>query len=66
MSSTKQTMATPTAGQSSGISKNFFILTIAIVAVISFVAGTRGSEILGAVAPALGLKIETGTLDLSR
>lgn len=65
MSSTKQTMATPTAGQSSGISKNFFILTIAIVAVISFVAGTRGSEILGAIAPALGLKIETGTLDLS-
>ncbi len=31
---------------------------------ISFVAGTRGSEIMGAIAPVLGFKVETGTLDL--
>jgi carboxyl-terminal processing protease len=48
-----------------GISKNIYILSIAVVAVISFVAGTRGNEIVGAVAPALGFKVETGTLDLS-
>lgn len=57
-------MATPTT-RPAGVSKNMYIITIAIVAVISFVAGTRGSEIVGAVAPALGFKVETGTLDLS-
>jgi carboxyl-terminal processing protease len=57
-------MATPVA-QPTGISKNVYILTIAVVAVIGFVAGTRGNEILGAIAPALGFKVETGTLDLS-
>lgn len=64
VSSNKKSMATPLV-QSAGISKNVYILTIAVVAVISFVAGTRGSEILGTIAPALGLKVETGTLDLS-
>jgi carboxyl-terminal processing protease len=57
-------MAAPLA-QPTGISKNVYILTIAVVAVVSFVAGTRGSEILGAVAPVLGFKVETSTLDLS-
>jgi carboxyl-terminal processing protease len=42
-----------------------YILTIAVVAVISFVAGTRGNEILGTIAPVLGFKVETGTLDLA-
>jgi carboxyl-terminal processing protease len=60
----KKSMATPVA-QPTGISKNVYILTIAVVAVIGFVAGTRGNEILGAIAPALGFKVETGTLDLS-
>jgi len=57
-------MATATSSKS-GISKNVFFLTIAVVAVIGFVAGTRGNELLGAVAPALGFKVETETLDLS-
>lgn len=48
-----------------GISRNVYFLTIAVVAVIGFVAGTRGNEILGAIAPVLGFKVETGTLDLS-
>lgn len=64
MSSNKKSMATPLV-QPAGISKNVYILTIAVVAVISFVAGTRGNEILGTIAPVLGLKVETGTLDLS-
>lgn len=57
-------MATP-IGRPTGISKNVYFLTIAIVAVIGFVAGTRGNEILGVVAPALGFKVEASTLDLS-
>lgn len=64
MSSNNQSMATPLA-RPTGVSKNVFFMTIALVAVISFVAGTRGNEILGAVAPALGFKVETGTLDLA-
>lgn len=65
MSSNKKSMATPVAAQSMGVSKNIYVLTIAIVAVISFVAGTRGNEILGTIAPVLGFKVETGTLDLA-
>jgi carboxyl-terminal processing protease len=57
-------MATPLE-RPTGISKNVYILTIAVVAVIWFVVGTRGNEILGVVGPALGFKVETGTLDLS-
>jgi carboxyl-terminal processing protease len=48
-----------------GISKNSYFLTIAIVAVVGFVAGTRSNELLGAIGPVLGLKVETSTLDLS-
>lgn len=51
--------------KNNGPSKNTFFMTIAIVAIVSFIAGTRGNEILGAVAPVLGIKVETGTLDLS-
>jgi carboxyl-terminal processing protease len=58
-------MATPLAPQSNGVSKKVYFLTIAIVAVIGFAAGTRGTEIIGVVAPALGFKVATGTIDLS-
>jgi carboxyl-terminal processing protease len=51
--------------QSNGVSKNMYLLTIAVVTVIAFVAGTRSNDIVGAVAPVLGIKVETGTLDLS-
>ena len=47
------------------ISKGKFFLTIAIVAIIGFVVGTRSNEILGAVAPIFGFKVETSSLDLS-
>lgn len=65
MSSNQQSMATPHTRATNGVSKNIYFLTIAVVAVISFVAGTRGNEILGAIAPVLGFKVETGTLDLA-
>src|ERR1700757_3294910 len=32
---------------------------------IGYAAGTRNDQIVGAVAPVLGFKVETGTLDLS-
>lgn len=48
-----------------GISKNLYIFTIAATMVIGFVAGTRSNELLGAIAPVFGFKVETGTLDLS-
>lgn len=64
MSSSNHSMAAPTA-QPKGISRNVYFLTIAIVAVVGFVAGTRGNEILGAIAPVLGLKVETSTLNLA-
>jgi carboxyl-terminal processing protease len=47
------------------ISRNTFFLTVVIVAVIGFVAGTRSNDLLGAIAPVLGLKVETSTVDLS-
>lgn len=64
MSDHKQSMAAPKDSQN-GISKNTFFLTIALVAIVGFIAGTRGNELLGAVAPSLGFKVNTSTLDLS-
>lgn len=65
MSTNQQSMATPQPSQPNGVSKKVYFLTIAIVAVIGFAIGTRGNQILGAVAPALGFKVATGTIDLS-
>lgn len=47
-----------------GISKNIFFLTIALTMLIGFVAGTRSNELLALVAPVVGIKVETGTLEL--
>jgi carboxyl-terminal processing protease len=48
-----------------GVSKNVFFLTIALVAAIGFIGGTRSNELLGAIGPVFGFKVETGTLDLA-
>jgi carboxyl-terminal processing protease len=48
-----------------GITKNIYFLTIAVTAVIGFVAGTRSGDIISAIAPVFGFKVVTGTLDLS-
>lgn len=48
-----------------GISRNVYFLTIAVVAVVGFIAGTRGNEIMGIIAPVFGFKVETGHLDLA-
>ena len=51
--------------QKRGITKSFLFLAIAITALISFVAGTRGQEILAAAGSVFGIEVQTGTLDLS-
>lgn len=52
-------------GKRPGISKNIFMLSIAVTAVIAFVVGTRSNEVLGTIAPIFGVKVATGTIDLS-
>lgn len=46
------------------ISKNFLFLSLTLAVVMGFVAGTRSNELLGAVAPLVGIKLETSTLNL--
>lgn len=57
-------MAVEKTAQSQGISKKVYFLTIVIVIMVGFVAGTRSHDLLGAIAPVLGMKVETGTLEL--
>lgn len=64
MADSQNSMVKPVKNQA-GISKSVYFLTIAVVAVVGFVAGTRSNELLAAIAPVLGFKIETGTLNLS-
>lgn len=47
------------------LSKNSLLLIVAATAIIGFVAGTRSNDILAAVGPVFGIKVHTGTLDLS-
>lgn len=60
----KRSMAEPPRLQSN-LSKSTLYTIIALVAVVSYVAGTRHQDILAAVGPALGMKVASGTLDLS-
>jgi carboxyl-terminal processing protease len=57
-------MATPKV-RPNVVTKQIYFLSIGLVAVVGFIAGTRSNEIFGSVAPLLGIKVETGTLDLS-
>lgn len=45
------------------ISMSTFIASIALMAVVAFIVGTRSNQIYAAVAPVLGLKAASGTLD---
>ncbi len=42
-----------------------FVLILALATVIGYAGGTKNDQIIGAVAPVLGFKVETGTLDLA-
>lgn len=46
-------------------SRSGLVLTGLIIAIVSFVAGTRSDMIVGTLAPLVGLRAETGTLNLS-
>jgi len=48
-----------------GISSSVFVLTIAIIAVVGFIAGTRQHEITAALGPVLGYKVAAGEIDTS-
>lgn len=63
MADVQNSMATPVKNDA-GISKSVFFLTIAIVLVVGFVAGTRSNQIMAVVGPVFGLKIETSKLML--
>lgn len=52
-------------GPRGGVSKNVFFLTIAVVAAIGFVAGTRQHEMYSAVGSLFGVTISSDTLDTS-
>lgn len=41
------------------------VLIIALASFVGYAAGTRNDQIVGAIAPAFGIKVETGSLDLS-
>lgn len=46
------------------VSKNTFILSMAFVALVAFVAGTRSSQLYASVAPLFGIKASADTLDM--
>ncbi|MDB5165413.1 MAG: putative carboxyl-terminal protease [Candidatus Saccharibacteria bacterium] len=48
------------------ISKSLLFLSITLAIVVGFVAGTRSNELLGAIAPLVGIKVATGTINLDR
>lgn len=64
MADSQNSMVEPVKAQV-GISKSVYFLTVAVVAVVGFVAGTRSNELLAAVAPVFGLKVDTSTLELA-
>lgn len=56
---------TETQSVDRGISKTTLFVAIALTAIVGFVGGTRSDEIIGAIGPVLGMKVETGKLDLA-
>ena len=45
------------------VTRSTFFATVALVAVVAFIGGTRSQQIYAAVAPVLGIKAASGTLD---
>lgn len=64
MSANKKSMAEPIKRKKE-ISKQLVFLLVALALVVGFIGGTRSSELLGRLAPILGMQVETGSLDLS-
>lgn len=56
--------ASPVQKRRAGIGKSTFFLTVAFVAVVGFVAGTRSNDIYAAIGPMFGIKVASGDIDL--
>lgn len=55
----------PVLAPSRSISRKTFLAVMALVAVVSFIIGTRSLDISAAVGPLFGIKVSSDTLDLS-
>lgn len=64
MTQKQASMAEPVK-QQTGISRNIFLLTIALVAVVGFVAGTRQNEVYSAIGSVFGVRVATDSIDTS-
>lgn len=51
-------------GKNSSKNRSGVLIICLIVAIVSFVAGTRSNQIIGAIAPVLGLRVSTESLEL--
>jgi carboxyl-terminal processing protease len=51
--------------ESTRVSRTVYFFSIAIIAVVGFVLGTRSNDLLATVGPIFGFKITSSTLDLS-
>lgn len=51
------------AKRARGISKNTFVLALALMALVGFVAGTRADQLYAAIAPIFGIRASADTLD---
>lgn len=60
-----QTQPTPGGRVQRGISGNIFLLSLIIVGLLGYVAGTRSDQIMAAIGPSLGIKVVGEKLDLS-
>lgn len=49
----------------SGVSKNMFFVSIALVALVGFIAGTRSDQLYAAIAPVFGVKASADSLDVA-
>lgn len=48
-----------------GISLSTFLFVIAVVAIVSFVGGTRSEQFMAQIGGVFGMRVETGSIDLS-
>ncbi len=51
------------AKRARGISKNTFVLALALMTLVGFVAGTRADQLYAAIAPIFGIRASADTLD---
>lgn len=58
-------MTTPETEKKWSFAPGTFVLIVALATLVGYGAGTRNDQIVGAIAPVLGIKVETGTLDLA-